>query len=106
MKKGLWFVGLLSLAGCASTRPVKGEAFFQCVLTKTGRAEGCRLKKREGTVSDAQVTEALRSIQSTDYAFLRRNTPPVDVPYTFRFTYRDPLPTDGGTVAAPAPTEP
>ncbi|MGE6760377.1 hypothetical protein ACQKGO_20340 [Corallococcus interemptor] len=96
-------VGLLCLAGCASTRPVKGEAFFKCVITKAGRAKDCQLKKREGTVSDEQVAEALRSVQSTDYSFLRRNAPPVDVPYTFHFVYRDPLPTDGGTAVAPAP---
>ncbi|NOK10191.1 energy transducer TonB [Corallococcus exercitus] len=106
MKKGLWIAGALWLAGCASTRPVKGEAIFQCVLTHAGRAEDCQLKKREGAVSDAQVTEALHQIQAREYKPVRFNGTPVDVSYTFRFTYRDPLPTDGGVAAAPAPTEP
>ena len=100
MKRGLCLVGLLLLAGCAYTRPVKGEAVVQCVITRAGRAEDCQVKKREGDVSDAQMAESLLHIQSTDYSFLRRNPTPVDVPYTFRFTFRDPLPTDGGTAAS------
>lgn len=106
MKKGLWFAGALWLAGCASSRPVKGEAIFQCVITTAGRAEDCQFKKREGTVSDEQVAESLRIIQTREYKPVTYNGTPVDVRYTFHFTFRDPLPTDGGTVATPAPEQP
>ncbi|MBN9681896.1 MULTISPECIES: energy transducer TonB [unclassified Corallococcus] len=102
MKWGMWFAGVLCLAGCASTRPVKGEAVVKCVITKAGRAEGCEVKKRDGAVSDDQLNEALRLIHAREYPPVRYNGKPVDMPYTFRFTYRDPLPTDGGVSVTPA----
>ncbi|RKG69563.1 hypothetical protein D7V80_08250 [Corallococcus sp. CA054B] len=106
MKWGMWLAGVLWLAGCASSRPVKGEATVKCVITKAGRAEDCQVTKRDATVSDAQLAESLRLIQAREYPPVRYNGKPMDVPYTFNFTYRDPLPTDGGTVVAPAPAEP
>ncbi|MHA7634568.1 hypothetical protein [Corallococcus sp. M7] len=101
MKWGMWFAGVLCLAGCASTRPVKGEAVVKCVITKAGRAEGCQATKWDATVSYEQITESIRLIQAKQY-----NEMPVDVPYTFHFTYRDPLPTDGGVAPAPESAKP
>ncbi|RKG93513.1 hypothetical protein D7V88_02145 [Corallococcus terminator] len=89
--------GFVVLAGCASTRPVKARAVVQCIITKQGRAENCQARQWDEALSSEQVGELIRHIQSRDYKPVTYNGKPLDVPYTFRFEFRDPmLPADGG----------
>ncbi|RKH34771.1 hypothetical protein D7Y13_03250 [Corallococcus praedator] len=89
--------GFVVLAGCASTRPVKARAVVDCIITKLGRAENCQARKWDAALSPEQVRELIGHIQSREYKPVTYNGKPLDVPYTFHFEFRDPMPpADGG----------
>ncbi|RYZ33699.1 MAG: hypothetical protein EOO71_41310 [Myxococcaceae bacterium] len=99
MKRGMLLGGVLVLAACASTRPVTARAVVNCIITKQGRAEHCKAREWEGPLTAEQRKEIFDHIESGQYKPVTHNGTPVDVPYTFRFEFRAPMPpADGGTL--------